>query len=423
MKKKTKVSKANTTKLGHPIVDSFEKLLADSTMPKLFTKGEVIEGIVVRSNENEMILNVGGRSEGLVAGKELKLDGAKVVKKPGDKLMVYVIDPMNSEGQVELSVRKTGDEIKWHELNEAKEKDLTIKVKVIEANTGGVIVEIGGGLRGFVPSSHLKNSRIYTTMEYDNKEDATKKLQSKLAQMIDEELEVKVMEINRDINRVILSEKWVYNEADLEQRNQTLEKLKVGDILEGSVTGIAPFGLFVNAGGVEGLVHLSQISWDKVSNPADYFKINDVVRVQVIGLNDGGKKVAYSIKSLISDPWKDIVKKYKVGEVVEGVISSIADYGAFVKIEEGLNGLIHISELSHKLVEDPRNIVKEGDKVKVMIISISNDDRHLGLSLKRLQEPAKKEEKLDEPEVVKTPASTEAREMEGLEKLIKDAEE
>ncbi|MCA9386710.1 30S ribosomal protein S1 [Candidatus Dojkabacteria bacterium] len=399
-------------------VKELETLLNQIKTPQTYTPGDVISGTVMHSDENMMLIDVGARSEGVVAGKELKLDGKKVIKKVGEKVLVYVVTPENKAGQVELSIRKTGDELKWHELQEAKENDDSIMVKVLEANTGGVIVEIGGGLRGFVPSSQLKNSRIYTNVEYENKEDATKKLQSKLAQMIDEELEVKVMEIDREKNRVILSEKWVYSEGDLEQRNETLDGLKVGDVLTGKVTGIAPFGLFVNAEGLEGLVHLSEISWDKVSNPGDFHKVGDDVEVQVIGLNDGGKRVAYSIKRLKSDPWKDIVQKYKVGELVEGVVSSIADYGAFVKVEDGLNGLIHISELSHNLVKDPRNILKIGEKIKVMIISISNEDRHLGLSLKRLQKPPKKSAKKEESSEESLSSEDSAPEMAGLDELI-----
>lgn len=401
-----------------------EKALEEGKIPVVHSKGDIIKGTVISSDESMMIVDVGSRAEGVVYGRELKLDGKKIVKNPGDKITLFVVKPENSEGQVELSIRKTGDEIKWTELDEAKENDTTIKVKVIEANTGGVIVEIGGGLRGFVPSSQLKNSRIYTSMQYNDKDDAAKKVQSKLAQMIDEELEVKVMEIDRDKNRVILSEKWVYTEDDLEKRNETLEALKVGDVLKGRITGIAPFGLFVNAEGLEGLVHLSEISWDKVSNPADFYKIDDEVEVQVIGLNDDGKRVAYSIKRLQSDPWKDIVKKYKVGQTVKGTVSSIADYGAFVKIEDGLNGLIHISELSHNLVKNPSDIVKEGQDVEVMIISISNDDRHLGLSLKRLQDtPSKKKSSSNDVDESEEGVDDSAREMEGLDKLINETAE
>src|SRR5690606_1961897 len=183
---------------------------------------------------------------------------------------------------------------------------------------GGVIVEIQDGLRGFVPSSQLMNNRIYTSSSFAGKTDASKALQAKLAEMIGEELKVKVMEINRDKNKVILSEKSAYSDTDVNLRNETLASLKVGDTLEGSITGIAPFGLFVNAQGLEGLVHLSEISWDKVTDPSAFYAIGDTVKVQVLGLQDNGKRVAYSIKRLIPDPWKNIVKKYRVGQIVEG---------------------------------------------------------------------------------------------------------
>lgn len=399
-----------------------ESLLEGISIPKSYHKGQIIEGTVVYSTPFEMIVDVNGRSEGIVIGRELRLDGKKVQKKVGDSVLVYVVSPENKEGLIELSIRRTGQAIKWHELEQAKKDDSAITVKVIEANTGGVIVEIGGGLRGFVPSSQLKNSRIYSDTLYNSKKDATKMLQSKLAELIGEELQVKVTEINKDKNRVILSEKDVYTESNSSLRNETLSSLKIGDVLEGEVTGIAPFGLFINAQGVEGLVHLSEISWDKVTNPADFYRFGDKIKVQVIGLLENGRRVAYSIKRLLPDPWKDIVNKYKIGQIVEGEVKSLADYGAFVKIEDGLNGLIHISELSSKLVKDPSKIVSVGDKIKVMIISISDEDRHLGLSLKRLEQKEAKSKKSSKEESETPVTDSSSRELDGLEKILKEAE-
>jgi small subunit ribosomal protein S1 len=396
--------------------EELNALLEGVAIPKTFKKGDIIEGTVVSMNDFGMIVNVGGRTEGIVGGKHLKLGGKKVVKKPGDVVLAYVLKPESEDGQIQLSVSKTGPELKWHELELAKKMDTSIKVRVIEANTGGVIVEINEGLRGFVPSSQLRNNRIYTTETYSGKVDAVKALQTKLAEMIGEELEVVVMEINKDKNKVILSEKRAFNDGvDVKEMEATLLSLKVGDALDGEVTGIAPFGLFVNAKGLEGLVHLSEISWDKVSNPADFYKVGEKVQVQVLGLQDNGKRVAYSIKRLVPDPWKNIVKKYKINQIVDGVVKSVADYGVFVKIEEGLNGLIHISELSNKLVKHPSQIVAAGDEIKVMIISISNEDRHLGLSLKRVAGPAEAETATTE-----STSSEASREMEGLDKLLND---
>jgi small subunit ribosomal protein S1 len=353
--------------------------------PKTFKRGEIITGNIVKILKGEVLVDVGGRAEGVVSGRETKLEGEKPNFKEGDEILVYVIKGENELGQIELSIRRTGTARKWFMLSKAETSDEAVTVTVIEANTGGVIVDIGGGLRGFVPTSQLEHSRIYPLGGYSNKKDADKELQTKLAELIGQELDVKVIEIDREKNRVIFSEKKVTNAGELDKRAETLVRVKVGDALEGEITGIAPFGLFVNAEGLEGLVHLSEISWDKVVNPADFHNVGDKVKVQIIGIEDGGKRVAYSIKRLLEDPWDQIVKDYKVGQRVSGEITKIVDYGAFVRIGDGLNGLVHISELSDKLVRNPEKIVEMGKTYELEIISISKEERHLGLSLKRAQ--------------------------------------
>jgi small subunit ribosomal protein S1 len=304
-----------------------------------------------------------------------------------------VIKGENDKGQIELSIRRTGTARKWHDLKIAQDEDESVMVKAIEANTGGLIVDIGGGLRGFIPTSQLDSSRIYpSNNNMGSKDDAAQELQNRLAELIGEEIEVKIIEIDREKNRVIFSEKLVTSETDLEQREETLATSKTGDVLAAEVTGIAPFGLFVNAQGLEGLVHLSEISWDKVSNPADFYKVGDKVDVQIIGIQDEGKRVAYSIKRLKKDPWDELVEDLTVGQIVDGVITKVVEYGAFVRIGDKLNGLVHISELSDKLVRDPADIVTEGEDVQLKIISISKEDRHLGLSLKKAQQVGTDEE-------------------------------
>lgn len=386
--------------------------------PKNYNKGDITTGTIVEMGDGYLLVDVGSRAEGVVAGGEMKLHGEKLNKKVGDSILVYVIKGENEKGQIELSIRRTGTARKWHDLEQSQTNDESVMVTVLEANTGGVIVDIGGGLRGFIPTSQLDNSRIYPTSGYTDKDDATKKLQEKLGALVGEEIEAKVIEIDKEKNRVILSEKWVTASAELEIREETLAKSNVGDVLEGEVTGIAPFGLFVNAVGLEGLVHLSEISWDKVSNPADFYKVGDHVKVQIIGIEDDGKRIAYSIKRLQIDPWEKIIQKYKIGQLVEGEVTKVVDYGAFVRIEDGLNGLIHISELSDKLVRDPSKIVKIGDKLSLEIISISKEERHLGLSLKRVSKKGTADE------VVEDSSSGEvAPEMQELEKLLKEGEE
>jgi small subunit ribosomal protein S1 len=382
-RKPEKIMKNNTL-----IQKEIDKYFSDiASIPKTFEKGDVVKGTVVRVKEGEVLVNVGGRAEGVISGRELSLDGKREKISEGEELLIYVTNPENDKGQLDLSIRKTGEARKWRRLDDVFAKNKSLKVKVIEANNGGVIVtidDIDNSFRGFIPTSQLDNSRIYPLNKVGDKKEAAKELQKKLAGLIDEKIEAKVIEINRKKNRVILSEKLVSSQGELEKREETLKKCQVGDILEGEVTGMAPFGLFVNAKGLEGLVHLSEISWDKVENPGDFHKVGEKVTIKVIGIEDDGRRVAYSIKQLQQDPWNKIIKKYKVGQIVKGEIQKIVAYGAFVRIDNEVNGLIHISELSDGLVTDPGKFVEVGQEHDLEIISISKSERHLGLSLKRV---------------------------------------
>jgi len=402
-------------------IDVLENYFKTHPLPKTFKKGQIVEGTIKLVNPGEWVVDVGGRSEGIVMGKELKLDGKKVKKSVGDKVLFYVLKPENSQGLVELSIRKTGLALKLYNLEMAKQLSKPVDVKVIEANTGGVLVEIDNGLMGFIPRTHLSSKYVQLDSIMANKEEAKKALQKKLAELIGSNLKVIVKEVNTSKSKpiVILSEREA---AEVQSKDEfsnlpikSIEELKIGDIVEGKVVGVAPFGLFVNAQGIEGLVHLSEISWNKVTNPSDYYAIDQTVTVQIIGFDNDGKRVAYSIKRLQPDPWKELIQKYSVGQVVEGEVQSIAHYGVFVKIEEGLNGLVHISELSTKLVKDPSRLLKVGDKIKVMIISISQDDRHLGLSLKRVQSGEDKKMGLQSVDEVG------AIQMKELDKIIQSA--
>jgi len=296
--------------------------------------------------------------------------------------MVYVVKPEDEEGQLVLSIRRTQQATAWLNLEKAKEENKIVESVVVESNNGGLIVEIGKDIRGFIPTSQLDASRVYSSGVRQVGKDISSKVQKKLSSLIGEKISTRIIELDREKNRIILSEKMVTQARDLEQREKTLNKVKEGDRLEGTVSGITPFGVFVNAEGLEGLVHLSELSWDKVEDIGSLYSVGTKVNVMVIGVSDGGKRVAYSIKRLQKDPWAEAISKYKVGDIVEGEIQKVVPYGAFVRIDKGLNGLIHISELSDKLVKDPANIVKEGDIVKVKILSISSTERHLGLSLK-----------------------------------------
>lgn len=371
-------------KNNQDLYSQIDSYLADkSNQIKTFSRGDIVEGEVVDTRDGFVVVDVGFKSEGIVAGRELKSDTLDWRDlKIGDKILVYVVKPEDEEGQLVLSIRRTQQASAWITLEKAKKDNDIVETVVVEANNGGLIVEIGKDIRGFIPTSQLDASRVYLNGIRQVGKDISSKVQKRLNSLVGEKISTRIIELDREKNRIILSEKMVTQSRDLEQREKTLNKVKEGDVLEGLVSGITPFGIFVNAEGLEGLVHLSELSWDKVEDIGSMYAVGSKVKVMVIGVSDGGKRVAYSVKRLLKDPWSQAIAKYKVGDVVSGSIQKVVPYGAFVRIAEGLNGLIHISELSDKLVKDPSDIVKVGDDVKVKILSISSTERHLGLSLK-----------------------------------------
>jgi small subunit ribosomal protein S1 len=383
-----------TQKSAYAQIDQF--LIDEGNKIRKLSKGDIVEGVVADVRDGYVVVDVGYKSEGIVAGRELKSETMNWRDlKVGDSILVYVVKPEDDEGQLVLSIRRTQQASAWITLEKSKKDNSVVETTVVEANNGGLIVEIGKDIRGFIPTSQLDASRVYLNGVRQVGKDISSRVQKTLNSLVGEKVQTRIIELDREKNRIILSEKMVTQSRDLEQREKTLNKVKESDVLIGTVSGITPFGIFVNAEGLEGLVHLSELSWDKVENIDSIYSVGDKVNVMVIGISDGGKRVAYSVKRLLKDPWAEAISKYKVGDVVKGEIQKVVPYGAFVRIGEGLNGLIHISELSDKLVKNPEDIVKEGQAVDVKILSISSTERHLGLSLKgasakKTVEPKKK---------------------------------
>ncbi|MEA3357668.1 MAG: S1 RNA-binding domain-containing protein [Patescibacteria group bacterium] len=379
-------SKTSSSPATSDLVAQMRSYLDDSDHAlRKISSGDIIEGSIVGIRPGVILVDVGYKSEGIITGRELKseIDDVKSFK-VGDTILVYVITPEDDEGQLVLSLRRTQSARHWLELEKSREENKIVEAVVVESNNGGVICELGEGIRGFIPTSQLDASRVYADGRRIVGRDISRKVQERLSSLVEAKIQTRIIELDREKNRIILSEKMVTQARDLEERESTLKKIKEGDTLEGKVSGITPFGIFVNAGGLEGLVHLSELSWDKVLDTGALYKVGEAVKVQVIGIIDGGKRVAYSIKRLQKDPWAEAISKFNIGDVVPGEVQKVVDYGAFVRIGKGLNGLVHISEMSTKLVRDPKDIVKEGDAVKVKILSVSKTERHLGLSLKRV---------------------------------------
>ncbi len=352
--------------------------------------GDVVEGIVVRVDPDELLVDFGGKSEGVVSNRELlgRRTGPRDGDEPrqelsvGDQVLVYVLQPESPEGHAVLSVRRAGLERKWRAMQERFEAGEIVEARVIDHNKGGLIVDLG--VRGFVPISQIVDFPRRPRDEQPR--DAAQEIAEKLQPFVGRTLRLKILEVNRKANRLILSEKVAVYEERREKRDELFSSLNVGQKVQGTVRSIAPFGVFVDLGGIDGLVHKSELSWNKVNNPETAYEIGDQVEAEVIDINHERGRISLSIRRLQPDPWQESVAKYNIGDVITGTVTKLVNFGAFVRVEEGLEGLIHISELSNQRVAHPGDVVKEGDTLQLKIISLESDRHRLGLSLKQTED-------------------------------------
>jgi small subunit ribosomal protein S1 len=366
------------------------QLLDDpSNEVKSLKHGDVVEGTVVRIDPDEILVDFGGKSEGVVSNRELMSrrgprDGeeARQELKVGDEVLVYVLQPESPEGHAVLSLRRAGLERKWRAMQERFDAGEIVEARVIDHNKGGLIVDLG--VRGFVPISQIVDFPRRPRDEQPR--DAAQEIAEKLQPFVGRTLRLKILEVNRKANRLILSEKVALYEERREKRDELFSSLQVSQRVQGTVRSIAPFGVFIDLGGIDGLVHKSELSWNKVNNPETAYAIGDEVEAEVIDINHERGRISLSIRRLQPDPWQESVAKYKIGDVISGTVTKLVNFGAFVRVEEGLEGLIHISELSNQRVAHPGDVVKEGDTLNLKIISLDSERHRLGLSLKQAEE-------------------------------------
>lgn len=327
-----------------------------------FKRGDTVEGTIVFITPSEILIDVGYKSLGIVAAREMEQIGDLLPRlSVGDKILVQIISPESEMGQIILSIRRAGMEKKWQEALAKKEKQETVEVSGVEVVRGGLLVD-WQGLRGFIPSSQLDPSRGGPQAGLGKK------------------LKVSVLEVDRPTNRLVFSEKKAL--AGVSQaKKEKLGKIKIGETYEGKVSGIVPFGIFVSIDGLEGLVHISEIAWEKVGNPSDYFKIGDKIRVLVISTEAVSGKLNLSIKQLTADPWQELIKKYSLEQEISGQVSRISGFGVFVELEKGIEGLIHISKIP------PQVELKFGEKVTCVIEEIDNQKRKISLALVLKEKP------------------------------------
>ena len=344
--------------------------------------GKVLKGTVIEVKKNEILVDLEGRATGVVYGRELGEKSASSDLAEGDEVLTYVLEEEDKDGFLELSLKKAGKERIWIDLGRKMEKGFLIDVKITDANKGGLLTQIEG-IQGFVPVSQL-TAEYYPRVEGGDKEE----ILSRLSILVGKYLQVKVIDIDRATNKLILSQKA----AKSEEQKKFLEELKVGQKLKGRVSGVVDFGVFVNIGDIEGLVHISEVSWERVDDIKKVVRVNDEINVVVLEIEDD--KVSLSIKRLLPDPFKEAVKQFKEGDIVLGKVIRVTPFGAFVQVETPdkkhiIDGLVHISELSQEHVSNPKDIIKEKEEYRLKIISIEAENRKLSLSLKEVQSTQK----------------------------------
>ncbi|MCL6640830.1 MAG: 30S ribosomal protein S1, partial [Candidatus Rokubacteria bacterium] len=365
---------------------TMEELLAEENAEiRSLRHGDVVEGTVVRIDRDEILVDIGAKSEGVVSNRELygrHADGQPQLN-VGDTVLVYVLQPESPEGHAVLSLRRAGLERKWRAMQELYEAGTIIEAPVIDHNKGGLIVDCG--IRGFVPISQIVD--FPRRPQNDQPRDAAQEIAEKLQPYVGRKLRLKILEVNRKANRLILSEKVALYEERREKRDELFSSLQVGQRVSGTVRSIAPFGVFVDLGGIDGLVHKTELSWNKVNNPEAGYKVGDRVEAEVIDINHERGRISLSIRRLQPDPWQAAVADLKVGDIVEGTVTKLVNFGAFVRVRDGLEGLIHISELSHQRVSHPGEVVHEGQQLRMKVVSLDSERHRLGLSLKQAEEP------------------------------------
>lgn len=368
-------------------VHPMEELLAKAPNIQAPKPGSLVDGKVITIYKNKILIDIDGMMTGMISGRETR-DSTDTMKnlKVGDEISAYVIDEEDEEGYVMLSLRKASQEKTWKKFEEAFAKGEVITVNASEANKGGLLLEIDG-IKGFIPVSQL------APLHYPRVNGAdTNQIFQRLQELVGVKFMVKIINIDKENGKLILSEKAAMEE----QRKVSLKKLKVGDKVKGHISGIVKFGIFVAFDGLEGLVHISEIAWGHVKDPADYGKLGDKVDVMVIGVD--GEKISLSMKRLTEDPWLEASREYKIGDTVEGEINRLTPFGAFMKLGEDINGLIHVTEITTDPIKDPSEALKIGDKVKAKIIAIEPDEHRIGLSIKALSAPAEEKKKIKKAE-------------------------
>src|SRR5690349_7818828 len=368
----------STEKPGTPVVaindiGTAEDFLAavDATI-KYFNDGDLVEGTVVKVDRDEVLLDIGYKTEGVIPSRELSIkhdvDPGDVVA-VGDQVEALVLTKEDKEGRLILSKKRSQYERAWGDIEKIKEEDGVVEGTVIEVVKGGLILDIG--LRGFLPASLVEMRRVRDLDPY-----------------IGQKLEAKIIELDKNRNNVVLSRRAWLEQTQSAVRQKFLDELAKGQIRKGVISSIVNFGAFVDLGGVDGLVHVSELSWKHIDHPNEVVQVGDEVTVEVLDVDLERERVSLSLKATQEDPWQHFARTHQIGQIVPGKATKLVPFGAFVRVEEGIEGLVHISELAERHVEIPEQVVQVNDDVMVKIIDIDLERRRISLSLKQANETA-----------------------------------
>jgi len=363
--------------------------LLDEMEFKSLRRGEIVEGMVMRADSEGIYLDIGHKEEGFIPPNEMRtLDSGQLEEiNEGDSLIAFVIRPDSQDGPI-LSVDKARGEEGWRDIQKYMEADEAVEGKIIGFNRGGCILEVAN-VQGFVPMSQLVTiSHDNFKQSVDDQSEAGDSTSegSEESEFIGSPLTVKVLEVNRSRNRAIFSERSAMREQREAQKAALIEELHEGEIRKGRVTGISNFGAFVDLGGADGLIHISELSWGMVNSPEEIVTVGQELDVYVLRVDRDTMKIALSLRRMQPEPWDTIYDRYQVGDVVTATVTKLADFGAFARLEDSIEGLIHVTELTNAVVTHPREVVAEGDAIKVKILRIEMERKRLGLSLKQADE-------------------------------------
>jgi small subunit ribosomal protein S1 len=346
------------------------KLIPDyeSTFPTI-KEGEVVHGTIVRVDKDEVLVDIGYKSEGVIPASELSIrrsiDPSTEVTL-GDEIDALVLTKEDADGRLILSKKRARFELAWKSIEEKAQSGEPIEGRVIEVVKGGLIIDLG--VRGFLPASLVDIRRVQDLDEF-----------------MGTVLRAKVIELNRSRNNVVLSRRAVLEDERKEMRQAILDRLNPGDVIEGQISNIVDFGAFVDLDGMDGLIHISELSWSHVNHPSEILEVGQTVKVKVLDIDRDRQRISLGLKQTQSDPWQQVIDAYGDGDEVEGRVTKVVTFGAFVEIVPGVEGLVHISELAQHHVENPREVVSQGDLVRVVVLEIDGERRRLSLSMKRVE--------------------------------------